>query len=317
MEINPNISTAPANGVFGVEAAEKGFNDFLEKHLTRYVFTPFADASCTQIPGGTVYTGQIVPIQAPERRALKWVMGADEGKIIRLEAAGPGAERNIAVYLDEPKPIVAWLVEVYGKDGLTEVSALNGMVARQFEESRLNETLFSFTDPETGERKQCRTAAQYRSRMKEVIQKTKDDAAGQMLKAVAKQVLVAVDRCDRECHAHMAARHAEIKNPNSDAPKNYSQRDRRALEFSNIRPIEEVMQEVVGNQTAAIEAIPALLEEIRREKEEGRKREEESRKLFAGMLETLGALTESSKATAAAMSAGAQPAPEPKLKKQG
>jgi len=132
MEIQPTVAMPPSSvGVFGVEAVERQHQDYVQKHMTRYVFAPFMDASCTQIPGGTIYTGQIVPIQAPERRALKWVLGPDEGKVLRLESPKPGEDANIAVYLDQPAPIVAWFVQVYGNEGGTEIPALAGMPVQQ------------------------------------------------------------------------------------------------------------------------------------------------------------------------------------------
>lgn len=315
------------NGFFGVDAVDKANQDFLTQHRTRFVFTPFMEASCTQIPGGVVHSGQIYPIQAPERRCLKWVMGADEGRVVRLEGPGPGEEKNVAVYVDSPQPIVAWLVQVFGLEGMSEIQALDGMTAAQFESLRFNEMLFTIKNGE-GEPQQCRTAAEYRTRMKEVIQATRDDSdpSRKRLNAIAKQVLAAVERCERECHAHMAKRHAEIKDIKSDAPKRYSIRDRRALEFAGIKPIEETMQEVVSNQTTAIAAIPELMKLIQEEKAESRRLQEamqrqaaEQHSMFAGMVDALKTISNNQVVIGAAVGSQA-PAQDqkndPKLKKQ-
>lgn len=265
---------------------EQQHTQWLDEHKTRYVFTPFMDVSCPQIPGGTVYAGVITPIQAPERHCFAYEMGEDTSRVLRRTGPDP---LDLVTYLDTPGPIATGLYQRFGQEGLMEIASLAGMPAAQFNDAGINDRLFGEI-PQTINRRL--TADGYRARLGDVIAGADASPGGRMLAQLAGQVLDAVERCDQYCKQQMTQRHAQIKDITSDAPKRYSLRDRRMLEFTDIKPLDEQMQEVVNNQTAAIVSQSQATQEILAKMDERERlaesREQRTMELFSSMVEALG-----------------------------
>jgi len=269
-------ATATQADADNLRQVEERHIQWLDEHKTRYVFTPFMSVSCPQIPGGSVEAGVITSIQAPERNCLTYVLGGDTSRILRKTGDDP---LDVATYLDAPGPIATGLFQRFGAEGLMEIPSLAGMPAAQFKAAQINEKLFG-SIPQTINR--TLTAGGYRTRLGEVLLAADSSPGGRMVAEIARQVLAAIERCDQYCQQQMTQRHAQIKDITSDVPKRYSVRDRRMLEFAGLKPLEEQMQEVVNNQTAAIVSQSRATEEILRKMEE---REQQAAQREAQMME--------------------------------
>jgi hypothetical protein len=254
----PNALQIPPSGI---EQLDQKHRELIEQHQTQYVFVPLIDAACPAIPGGNVPSCKIVPIQAAEQRQQLWKFGTDRPH--RIE----GELKNIGVYLCPPAPIVAGLLVEHTQYGAIKVKALAGMSAKQFEALDLNRKLFGDPLP--------RTAKGIRESLGRFAG-TNDP----VVSAIITEVLASVKACENFCHQWIDRRHRVMDDPNDQEPKRYSTLDQRCLQFADIVPRDQMMADVVRNQTSAIAALPGLIERIERRDAESEKRWES---LIAGM----------------------------------
>ncbi len=281
----------------------------MNKFQTRYVYLPFTDAISPQVPRGFVPAGVIHPIPAPkgkinvkllpEGAQVLMVVSPSVGvprpasKIqhkdpeiaellrqieqLRQAAADRGAEpANIAIYLHEVKPIVDGVTSVYGREGAVEVASLFGMPENAFEKHKMNDLIFG------AESERVATAQAILERMEKVIKQASGQKgeASKILTNVATEVAESVRRCERFCEEHVRQRHLEMEDSQSDAPKRYSKRDLRALDFIGGVRREEYLQRVAAQQQQAQVAIPRMLEAMER-------REQQWTEIFAEITQVL------------------------------
>jgi hypothetical protein len=289
----------------------------LQRYQTRYVYAPFMDPICAQVPVGYVPAGAIHPIAAPKGKINKKALpeGAQVLQVVSPSVGVPGppskpkqfdptlqalndriaqlesdvAERrkeppSIAIYLHDVVPIVANLVSVYAREGLVEIRSLFGLPDAAFEKYRFNDLLFG---PE-GERPV--TARGVRERMNAIIkQATAQKGEGALkLLLVAGEIVKSVDLSEAFAREHIRLRHIAMDDPNDPEPKRYSRRDIRALEFAEIERRELVAQQTAAEQRMASQATPMLLEAMER-------RDKQMEKVFEGMTEALKAITKPTK----------------------
>lgn len=293
----------------------------LHKYQARYVYAPFQDMICPQVPGGFIPAGVIHPIPAPKGKINVKLLpeGAQVLQVVspsmgiprpasQVRHKDPEIERllreiaelrqaamergqeppSVAIYLHEVAPIVGGVMSVYGREGAIEVTALFGMPENAFEKHRVNDMLFG---PE-GERPA--TAKAVRERMQQVVKRASSQKgdAGRILTGIASEILASVEQCERFCKEHVRQRHLEMDDPQNDAPKRYSRRDLRAIEFIGAVRREEYTQQAAEQQQQAMSAIPQMLEAMER-------REQQWAQTFAEMSKALTAQTEALKSISA------------------
>lgn len=282
----------------------------LSKYQTRYVYVPLHDVACPQIENGYIPAGVIHPIPAPrgkinvkllpegaqvlyvtspsvgvrrDPRARRTHSDPEVAQLIeelerlKQQALDRGQEPpNIAVYLHETGPILNAITSTYGHQGAIEVKALAGMPAIAFKKHALNDHLFG------AEADRPATATGIRARMQAVVEQGRGQKgeAARILTQVAQEVVASVEQCGRYCSEHVRQRHLEMDDPQNDAPKRYSQRDLRAIEFVGAIKREEYLQHVAEQQQQAMAAIPRMMEAMQ-------KRDEQWAQIFAEMTNTL------------------------------
>lgn len=281
----------------------------LDRHQTRYVYLPFQDGLCPQIPGGYVPAGAIHPVPAPKGKinvkalpdgaqVLQIVSPSlgvpdvavrtqhkdpemqrlyDEIEKLKQMAVSRGQEPpSIAIYLHEVKPIVDSVTSLYAREGGIEVMGLFGMPEKVFEKYRINDFLFGLE----GERPT--TAKGILAQLREATKKiqAQKGEAGRVLNQAVGEIRKAVERCEQFCAEHVRQRHLEMDDPQNDAPKRYSRRDLRAIDFASITKRNEYLQRQAEQQEQATKAIPEMLEVMAR-------REQQWAQMFGQMTETL------------------------------
>lgn len=257
----------------------------LDKYKTRYVYLPFMHGCCSpQVTGGSVPAGVAHAIAAPygkldvrlvpEGAQMLMVVSPSTGvsaqkaalahkdpemlammqRLRQLEeqlAKDRGQEpASVAIYLHEVAPIVHDIISYYGTEGAIEINALAGIPERAFEQHGINDKLFGAE----GERPV--TARGIRVRMQAVVEQAKKQKGeeGRVMGAIAMDVLRSVDQCEKFCKEHIRSRHLEMEDPKSDAPKRYSARDLRALDFTEQPRLYEYMERQAEEQRAAEKA---------------------------------------------------------------
>jgi len=285
----------------------------MNKYQTRYVYLPFIDAISPQIPNGCAPAGVIHPIPAPKGKVnvkllpegaqVLMVVSPSVGvphpaaqirhkdpeienllkqiDTLRRLATDRGQDPpNIAIYLHEVKPIVDGITSVYGREGAVEVKALFGMPENAFEKHKMNDLIFG------AEGERLTTAQAIYERMEKVVKQAggQKGEASKILTAVASEIIDAVRRCERFCEEHVRQRHLEMEDPQNDAPKRYSKRDLRALDFIGGVRREEYLQRVAAQQQQAQVAIPRMLEAMER-------REQQWAEMFAEMTGVMKAIS--------------------------
>lgn len=287
----------------------------MNKFQTRYVYLPFYEGICQQIPRGFVPAGVIHPIPAPKGKVnVKLLPEGAQVLMVVSPSVGvprPGAKiqhkdpeiaellrqieqlrqmatdrgndpPNIAIYLHEVKPIVDGVTSVYGREGAVEIRALFGMPENAFEKHNMNDLIFGV------ESERAATAQAILERMDRVIKQagSQKGEAPKILMNVATEIAESVRRCERFCEEHVRQRHLEMEDSSSDAPKRYSKRDLRALDFIGGVRREEYLQRVAAQQQQAQVAIPRMLEAMER-------REQQWADMFAEMTNVLKSISAS------------------------
>jgi len=272
-----------------------------EKHKTKYVFTPFMDVPCSQVPGGAIPANTIYCLSAPKGKTLVnllpqgaqvlMLVGPDRGlpipvdprqtpppqppeiaalteRIKHLEAAAvPLAPKNIAVYLHEVPPIVSELVQIYAKYGLIEIKSLREIPDGTFHANRLGDLILG---PEA---ERPRTAEAYRARMSLLLEKAAGETndAARVIAGAAREILASVETCDDYCARWVKQRHSQLESTNYDhaefGPQRYSRHDLRAIEFCGAIKLADFKQQILDEQRQSVAAIPVVLELQRQQNE--------------------------------------------------
>lgn len=280
MDTTINEAFPAANDRATVELFEQQQRE-LNRYVTRYVFVPFLDGICQQVPGGYVPAGLIHPIPAPKAKIDRRLLpdGAqilqvvspsegipapksqaqhkdpdmqrllDEVAALRAMSIAKGMEPpSVAIYLLETAPIVANITSIYGREGAVEITALRGMPDNAFAHYKINDLLFGSERPAT--------LSALIKRMQAVIAQAQSQKSKptEMLAKIASEIIVSARTCERFCKEHIRERHLQMEDPKDDNPKRYSIRDHRALDLAELPRRYEYMERQAEEQKQAQEA---------------------------------------------------------------